>query len=84
MADQKALIANLKASGRCAINAEETLLICISSLRHLEAHERKIRHCLKGLSMVTAVEPAPVAGASAAGLPRALRLSKRDREAQLG
>jgi hypothetical protein len=43
VADRRELIMTLKASGRSTLAAEHTLQIFVSSLKHLEDHERRIR-----------------------------------------
>jgi len=43
VADQHALIGRLKASGHPTLDAERALQTYLSSLRHLEDHEDKVR-----------------------------------------
>lgn len=43
IADQRELIMTLKASGRPTLQAEQVLSTYVSSLKHLEDHERRIR-----------------------------------------
>jgi hypothetical protein len=43
VAAQHQLIEGLKMTGSPALDAERTLMIYLSSLRHLEAHEDKLR-----------------------------------------
>jgi hypothetical protein len=43
VAAQHQLIERLKMTGSPALDAERTLMIYLSSLRHLEAHEDKLR-----------------------------------------
>ena len=43
VADQRALVAKLQATGQPASEAEETLRTYRSALLHLESHERKLR-----------------------------------------
>jgi hypothetical protein len=47
VADQEALIANLRAAKRPTANAEAALYTYLTALRHLEDHERKIKEGLK-------------------------------------
>ena len=43
VADQQALIAQLKASKQATLDAERSLQLYVSSLKHLEDHKRKIK-----------------------------------------
>jgi hypothetical protein len=43
VADQRALLAKLQATGQPTSEAEETLRTYISALHHLESHQRKMR-----------------------------------------
>ena len=47
VADQEALIANLRAAKRPTADAEAALYTYLSALRHLEDRERKIKEGLK-------------------------------------
>jgi len=43
VAEQRQLVAKLKAFGRSTLDAERTLQMYVGSLKHLEDYERKIR-----------------------------------------